>query len=83
MILFLKCIFISILSIGLAIKFIPLDKMWVSIFWIFFYFVMGFTIKYMIDKSKTPDSNGLLMSTVIILPIIEITFTIIPNFFFP
>jgi hypothetical protein len=44
---------------------------------------MGFTVKYIIDKSKTPESSGLLMSTVGVLPIIEITLTIIPNFFFP
>ena len=80
--LFLKCVFDSILSIGLAIKLIHLDMMWVCIFWIMFHFCIQFTVNYYTEKSKTPESNGLILLNYTVTGLVELTLTIIPNFLF-
>ena len=80
--LVLKTIFDSIMTISLAMKFLPAGMMWVSIFWFIAYLSIQLLLKWFVDKSSTPESSGLLLLQALFNFCISLGLTFVQNYIF-
>lgn len=79
----LKSIFDSLLTLNLTLDFLPLRMMWISIFWLLGYFLLQFVIKWRLERSQTPDSSWLLASTAVLTYGVSTVLCLLPYFMHP
>jgi len=69
------------MAFSLALKFLPLRMMWVSIFWIIGYFSLQFVLNWKLEQSLTPETSWLLALQVVINFAVSLALVVIQNFF--